>query len=66
MDSLGLLELLYGVGAVERLLRSLAAFEGLGGLEFRVSAEVSRGFWQQLYRCQLTESRCSVSGSAAV
>ena len=29
------------VGAVERLLRSLA-FEGLGGLEFRVPAEVSR------------------------
>ena len=27
------------VGAVERLLRSLA-FEGLGGLEFRVPAEV--------------------------
>ena len=36
------------VGAVERLLRSLAAFEGLGGLEFRVPAEVSRWLWQQL------------------
>ena len=34
------------VGAVERLLRSLA-FEGLGGLEFRVPAEVSRWFLQQ-------------------
>ena len=34
------------VGAVERLLRSLA-FEGLGGLEFRVPAEVD-GFLQQL------------------
>ena len=32
------------VGAVERLLRSLAAFEGLGGLEFRVPAEFSRCF----------------------
>ena len=35
------------VGAVERLLRSLA-FEGLGGLEFRVPAEVADGFLQQL------------------
>ena len=34
------------VGAVERLLRSLA-FKGLGDLEFRVPAEVD-GFWQQL------------------
>ena len=34
------------VGAVERLLRSLA-FEGLGGLEFRVPAEVDV-FLQQL------------------
>ena len=32
------------VGAVERLLRSLA-FEGLGGLEFRVPAEVARWFF---------------------
>ena len=32
------------VGAVERLLRSLA-FEGLGGLEFRVPAEVPRWFF---------------------
>eukprot|EP00439_Symbiodinium_sp_Y106_P031209 s7083_g3.t1 len=32
------------VGAVERLLRSLA-LEGLGGLEFRVPAEVSRWFF---------------------
>ena len=37
------------VGAVERLLRSLA-FEGLGGLEFRVPAEVSR--WSLTRRLQ--------------
>ena len=45
------------VGAVERLLRSLA-FEGLGGLEFRVPAEVARWFFAAA-RFQLTESRCS-------
>ena len=33
------------VGAVARRLRSLAAFEGLGGLEFRVPVEVSRWFF---------------------
>ena len=32
------------VGAVERLLRSLA-FEGLWGLEFRVPVEVARWFF---------------------
>ena len=45
------------VGAVERLLRSLA-FEGLGALEFRVPAEVARWFFAAT-RFQLTESRCS-------
>ena len=52
------------VGAVERLLRSLA-FEGLGGLEFRVPAEVARWFFAAT-RFQLTESRCSESESAAI
>ena len=32
------------VGAVKRLLRSLAAFEGLGGLEFRVPPDFCRCF----------------------
>ena len=36
LDSLGLLELLYGV---ERPLRSFAAFEELGGVEFRAPAK---------------------------
>ena len=53
------------VGAVARRLRSLAAFEGLGGLEFRVPVEVSRWFFAA-NRFQLTESRCSESGSAAI
>ena len=52
------------VGAVELLLRSLA-FEGLGGLEFRVPVEVSRWFFAAT-RFQPTESRCSESGSAAI
>ena len=42
------------VGAVERLLTSLA-FEGLGGLEFRVPAEVSRWVFAAT-RFQHTES----------
>ena len=53
----GLLELLYGCWGCERLLRSLA-FEGLGGLEFQVPAEVARWFFAAT-RFQLTESRCS-------
>ena len=52
------------VGAVERLLRSLA-LEGLGGLEFRVPAEVSRWFFAAT-RFQLTESHCSESESGAI
>ena len=47
------------VGAVERLLRSLA-FEGLGGLEFRVPAEVARWFFAT-HRISLQKS-----GSAAI
>ena len=54
------------VGAVERLLRSLAAVEGLGGLEFRVPCGVFSMFFLSNYRFQLNESHCSESGSAAI
>ena len=57
------------VGAVERLLRSLAAFAGLGGLEFRVSSGICgvfSMFFLSNYRFQLNESRCSESGSATI